>query len=300
MKTIKSDGSEEFIPMSCLTIPISELGTFLKMDDVALVDVLVDLWDGQLTSWGHATKTSGEIIIKNPWLNIMGCTTPSWLKANFPEHMIGGGLASRIIFVYGEAKAKLVAYPDEFTPDAQYRDLEGKLVDDLKDIGLMSGEFKLSPEARAWGHIWYKDHWTKDRPTHMASDRYGGYLARKQTHIHKVALVLSAAEGGSMVIEKLHLEMAEQLLLSVEPHMMKVFDSIGTVEESRHTHEILPFIKAFGFLTADDLWKKVMNLMTQKDFAEAISAAHRGGLIRVADVNGKKGLVIATPLSSLS
>ena len=38
--------------MSCLTIQVSELGTFLKIEDGALVDVLVDLWDGQLSDLG--------------------------------------------------------------------------------------------------------------------------------------------------------------------------------------------------------------------------------------------------------
>lgn len=294
MKHVKPNGQEEFIPMSCLTIPISELGTFLKMEDTSLIDVLVDLWDGQLTTWGHSTKTSGDVIIKNPWINIIGCTTPSWLKANFPESMIGGGLASRIVFVYGDTKQKLVAYPDEFSPGADYYTLEDKLVDDLKDIALLEGTFELSKEARAWGHTWYNDHWTKDRPSHMASERYGGYLARKQTHLHKIGIVLSAAEGGNMIISKDHLEMADALLRSVEPHMLKVFESIGVVEESQHVHEILPFLKAFGWLTIDDLWSKVMNLMNQQDFSHAISAAHRGQLIRIEERGGKKGLTLAT------
>lgn len=299
MKMVDANGAETFIPMSCLNIPISELGTFLKMDDQALVDVLVDLWDGQLSSWGHSTITSGEVIIKNPWLNIIGCTTPAWLKANFPETMVGGGLASRIIFVYGDAKAKLIPYPDELTQSAAYYKLEQQLIEDLKDISLMSGAFSLSSEARAWGHQWYADHWTKARPTHMASERYGGYLSRKQTHIHKVAIVLSASESNSMLIEKIHLEMADQLLQGVEPHMLKVFESIGVVEESRHVHEIIPFIKAFGFLTLDELWARVMNLMSQQDFKSAVSAAHRGGLIRVETRSGKQGLVLAVgPQSS--
>lgn len=291
MKMLDENSTEVFIPMSCLTIPVSELGTFLKIDDTALVDVLVDLWDGQLSSWGHKTKTQGATDIKNPWLNIIGCTTPSWLKSHFPEHMIGGGLTSRVIFVYGDAKRKLIPYPDEVTPDAEYRLLESNLVADLKEIAELSGPYTLTQAARAWGHEWYAKHWNGSKPIHLASDRYGGYLSRKQTHIHKLAIVLAAARSGKMFIEAEHLIEAEQLLATAEPHMLKVFESIGIVDEAKHVNELLGFVRAHGFLTSDALYKLVMNTMNQKEFIEAISAAVRGGLLLIEHKAGQRGVV---------
>lgn len=297
MKTIAPDGTEQFIPMSCLNISVSELGTFLKIDDNSLVDVLVDLWDGQLSSWGHSTKTSGTVEIKNPWLNIIGCTTPAWLKAHFPEHLVGGGLTSRIIFVFGDKKHKLIPYPDEQKPGAEYHLLEQRLIEDLQQIGEMSGEFTLNDDARTWGREWYEKHWTKGREGELASERYSGYIARKQTHMHKLAIVLSAARSGDRIIRIEDLKMADELLRLVEPHMLKVFESIGVADEAKHVHEILPFVRAHGFLTPDELWTKVMNLMSQRDFEDAIRAAHRGGLIKVGEKNGKRGIVPVHPPS---
>jgi len=290
MKHTKADGTDEHLPMSCVTIQASELGTLLKPEDTSLIDVLVDLWDGQLTQWGHSTKTSGETTIKNPWINIIGCTTPSWLKENFPESMIGGGLTSRIIFVYGDKKQKLVAYPDELIHGADYHDLEVKLVADLNEIAKLSGEYKLTQAARIWGHNWYAHHWNAKRADHLASDRYGGYLARKQTHLHKLAIILSAAQSDQLIIDKEQLEMAEALLSGVEPHMLKVFESIGVTEESRHVHELIPFLRTYGWMTMDELWKKVMNLMSNQDFENAIRAALRAGLVSVIEKGGRKGL----------
>lgn len=275
------DGTPRYLPMSCLNISTSELGTFLKTDDGSLVDVLTDLWDGQLTAWGHKTKTSGNIDIKNPWLNILGCTTPSWIRLNFPNHMIGGGLTSRIVFVYGDKKRRLVPYPDEMIPSSDYKTLEQKLLDDLTQISTMQGEYKLSPLARAWGKDWYVKHWGADRPIHMASDRYEGYLARKQTHIHKLAIVIAAAQSDDLVIEREHLQESEMLLNSSEPHMMKVFESVGVVDEAKHIHEITAFVKAHKMLTTDELWALVMNLMEQRDFNEAVQSAVRGGVLKV-------------------
>ena len=61
----------------------------------------------------------------------------------------------------------------------------------------------------------------------MASDRYGGYIARKQTHIHKLAIVLSAAQRSTMVIEKGDLVFANEMVTALETDMARVFQSIG-------------------------------------------------------------------------
>lgn len=282
-------GDDEFFPMSCLTISVSELGTFLKMEDTALVDVLVDLWDGQLSMWGHKTRTQGAVDIKNPWLNIIGCTTPAWLKANFPTHFIGGGLTSRIVFVFGDTKRKLIPYPDEILPDADYRATETKLLQDLVQIAAMQGPMVIDSNARKWGRKWYEKHWS-ERPAHLASDRYGGYIARKQTHIHKLAIVCAAARESRNLITQEHLEEAATLLSSVEPHMLKVFESIGMIDEAKNTNEIVAFVKTHGFQTSDELWRLVMNTMSQRDFEEALKAAVRGGLLAVSRKNGKVGV----------
>ncbi len=299
LKIVKPDGSEEFIPMSCLTIPVSELGTFLKIDDVVLVDVLVDLWDGQLTKWGHKTRTGGIAEITNPWLNVIGCTTPSWLKTHFPDHLIGGGLTSRIVFIYGDTKRKLIPYPDEVMPDEEYRSIEARLVEDLKEIASLSGGYSLTADARRWGHHWYEAHWTEPRPLHMASDRYAGYLARKQTHIHKLGIVLAAARNNDLVIDLEHLDEAEKILSIAEAHMMKVFESIGIVMEAKHMKELVAYVKAHGWLTADQLWRCVMNLMPQKEFEEAVKAAVRGGLLKIETRGEQRGVTLAIPQNPL-
>jgi hypothetical protein len=295
MKSIGPAGEDVFTPMSCLTISISELGTFLKLEDPALSDVLVDLWDGQLTMWGHKTRTAGAVEIKNPWLNIIGCTTPAWLRANFPEHMIGGGLTSRIVFVYGDKKRFLVPYPDEIIPDKKYADMQLALVHDLTEIATMQGPLTLAPEARKWGHDWYTKHWAA-LPPHLASDRYGGYIARKQTHIHKLAIICSVSRSNGMVITVEHLQEAEALLNSVEPHMQRVFESVGMVDEARRVREIVSFIQAHGWKSSDDLWRYVQKVMSLRDYQEALQAAIRGGYLTVTTKNGVRGVESGTTL----
>jgi hypothetical protein len=129
----------------------------------------------------------------------------------------------------------------------------------------------------------------------MASDRYGGYHARKQTHIHKLAIILAAARSDRLVIEKEYLEEADALLESSEKHMIRVFESIGMVPEARHVTELASYVKAHAFLTSDQLYRLVQNIMSLKDFEEAIKSAVKGGLlsVEVRTINGvsQRGVV---------
>ena len=106
-----ADGT--FHPMSSITIASGELGTFFNPNDREMVDLLVALWDGQRGVFQKTTKTQGNDTIENPWVNLIGCTTPAWIAGNVPEYLIGGGFTSRCIFVYADFKRHLEAYPIE-------------------------------------------------------------------------------------------------------------------------------------------------------------------------------------------
>jgi len=293
---IRPDGTKDLAKMSCLTIEITELGTFLRLDDDQLMSFLIRMWEGQRDTFRHKTKASGNVEVDNPWLNIIGATTPAWLKDNFPEAMIGGGLTSRVVFVYGDKKRMLIPYPDEVIPPKEEAKLREDLVADLVEISKLAGPYQLSPFAREWGRAWYSDHNNPDlRPPHLASDRYGGYLARKQTHLHKFAIVLAAAKRNQLLIEEDDLREADSIITDNEKDMLKVFQSIGVVTQSKHVQEIVSIVHFNGFMTSKQLWSKSMNYMTLKEFEDAVKAAIHGGLLNVANMGGMSGVVCPSP-----
>lgn len=286
---IRADGSGDTVAMSAVTCAVPELGTFLKMEDTALVDVLISMWDGQLENWGHKTKSSGNVDIRNPWLNLIGCTTPTWLEQNFPESAIGGGLTSRIMFIYGDTKRHLVAYPDELIQEADYADRRDKLVEDLKRISTITGGYAISKDARDWGRDWYSKLWSA-RPPDMANDRYSPYISRKQTHMHKLAMVLAAAQRDKLIIEKDDLIQADRLLTSIEPDMLKVFEAVGMVDQAKHIATITSHVKAYGWIEVNTLYRLLMNNMTQRDFKEALTIAVTQRLVRPEQRIGQNGM----------
>lgn len=282
-------GKKVQIGMSPLTCSISELGTFLRPDDRGLISFLTDVWDGKERPFRHDTKDSGSIEIQNAWLNVIGATTPEWMTNNFPAGMLSEGLGSRIVFVYGESKRHLTAYPSRVVKAKDFSMAEDALASDLEHISKLAGPYDLTQEAYTWGEAWYAKHNTS-RTTAMASSRYGGYLARKQTHLHKLAMVLAAAQRDILVIERSDLEDAEKILNSTEGSMIRVFESVGVVDEAKHVAEIVAFVRVHKWLTSQQLYKLCHNIMSEKDFKQGLRLSIEGELLEVKSKGGQLGV----------
>lgn len=261
-----------------VTIAAPELGTFLKVGAEGFIDVLTDLWDGKqsVRAWTHKTKTSGSVVIENPWINLLGCTTPSWIQETVRPEMIGGGFFSRVIFVYGATKQTLIPYPSLAIRPADFDHLQTGLTEDLLEIAKLRGPFSFTPAARDYGAEWYFKHWG-NVPSHMVSSRYEGYRARKQTHIHKLAMVLSAAERDDLVIDTHHLTEAERFLTLAEHSMNLVYESVGVVDEARRIREITGLLTNYAStypdgIPASDIFRILQKNMTSKEFKEAVAS----------------------------
>lgn len=288
-QVLMDDGT--YHPMSCLTIASSELGVLFNPNDREMVDVFTSLWDGQLGVWEKRTKTQGSDRIENPWINIAACTTPGWIAGNFPEYLIGGGFTSRCVFVYARDKRRLVAYPSADI-SAEFHDLQRQLVHDLEAISLMRGAFILSPEAHQWGVEWYENHY-KSKPQHLNNERFSGYLARKQTHIHKLAMVLSAAYKNDLVITKQDLEQAATIVTALETDMPQVFELIGVEGAAKHSTTVLEIIRNRGEIANYELFKECFKSMGYQDYTNALVACQNSGQIQSAQVSvdGKQVVV---------
>jgi len=278
---------DDFHPMCCMSFFIGELGTMFKPDNNDMVDALTSLWDGKKGRWWKSTKTAGEAKIENPWVHIIGGTTPAWMERNFPEYLVGGGLTSRIIFVYAEEKRQYIPYPADLIIDADFDKQKEDLIHDLRLMANLYGTFTLTPQAKEWGSAWYIKHWKDKRPIHLISSRYGGYISRKQTHIHKLAMVLSAAKRDDLVIGLDELMDAAVFITKLEKDMNKVFSSIGVSDTAKNITEMQSMVNGSGKIEKIELFKHCIKIMKHSEFEEAFQAAIVAGYIRMSS-DGKK------------
>lgn len=266
--------------MSALTLESSEFGNLLNPQDKEMVDLLVALWDGKQGTFEKKTKHSGNDSVENPWINLIACTTPSWIAGNFPEYMIGGGFTSRCIFVYADKKARYVAYPGLVVPK-NLDVIREKLIEDLTQISLLTGEYKLTDAAVQWGESWYRRHYTS-RPSNLDDDRFGGYIARKQTHVHKLAMVLAASSGTDLKITPDHLETADVMVTDLEPDMQFVFSKIGKSDAAFYAERLVNFVHSKREVPYHEAYRHVHQYFpSMRDFEDVLAGCVRAGYLQM-------------------
>lgn len=272
------DGS--VMPMSAVTISASELGSLIDMKDRAMIDVLVDLWDGKKGTWHRATKTSGEDLILNPYINIIGCTTPAWIADNFGKYTLGGGFTSRTVFVYACEKRRLEAYPGSVV-GAGFGDRISKLVADLEQIHSLCGEYRLSKEAMVWGRAWYEKVYAQYRNIDPYDSGQTSFVARKQTHLHKLAMVIAASRRPTLTIEVEDLQSADMAIQAVELDLPEVFGRIAERDEVKDSVDLISILAIVKSMPKTSLFKRVFNRMTHEQFEKALTSAVQAGYAEI-------------------
>ncbi len=261
---------------SPITVAASELGTFLDPRNREMIDVLVDLWDGRPVPWKRRTRSEGEVKIPNPWFNFVGCTTPKWIEENFPEYAIGGGFTSRTVFLYGDKKRQITSYPKKKYNPYELEQFKSTLIEDLKQIENIEGEYDLTDDAYVWGDKWYHDLWFK-KPEHLDNDQFSGYVSRKQAHIHKLAMIITAAQNNGTTITKKDLMAANELLTSIEYEMPRVFSSIADNPAAKFAAAVLTIVRRKGKISYRNLWRLLFNQMSKQEFDQSVNAIVTAG-----------------------
>jgi len=271
-----------YYTQSAMTIESAEFGNLIDPSNREQIDFLVNLWDSKVGSFQKVTKGSGINNVENPYINLIACTTPAWIAGNFPEYVIGGGFTSRCLFVYADQKEKFIAYPARHMPK-EMGEVQHALVQDLERMSAkLVGPYIISPEAVEWGEKWYAEHWSGKMPDELDDDRFGGYLARKQTHVHKTAMCIAASRHDDMVLYRQDLEDAYAAVTELEKDMVKVFARIGRTQTSVQAERFIRFVQKRGACTYAEAYAFIhSSFPSAKNFEDIVVGATRSGYIRM-------------------
>jgi hypothetical protein len=225
---------------SSLTIFSQELTVFLGYNNQQLMADLSDWYDCG-DKWTYRTKNMGTDDITGLWVNLLGATTPELLQTTLPRDAIGGGLTSRIIFVYEQNKGKTVVFPFASKEELE---LGAILLKDLEVIGNMSGQFKISEDfIHGWGE-WYGG---KEGQTPPFEDyRFSGYFERRPTHLLKLSIIMSAARSNEMVVRRVDMEKAKAAMHMIEPKMKFTFSGVGRNTASDSVNRVMTMLMTEG------------------------------------------------------
>lgn len=158
----------------------------------------------------------------------------------------------------------------------EFTALHQALVHDLRLISSITGEYELSDEALAWGEEWYERHWSS-KHSHLAGDRFGGYISRKQTHVHKLAMVIAAAQRDETVVLPEDLVTADQLVSALEYNLPSVFNRISDNRDAKYSAAVFAVLRTEHAITKQKLWQKVYHLMSHDQFDMALGGILKAG-----------------------
>jgi len=278
MHDIVEIGDEEFESTN-MTLYSSEFGSLFDADDQRAIDVLTDIWDGKLDEFRKATKTAGNDTLVNPWINIIGCTTPSWIGKNMPESLIGSGFVCRCIWLYADHRERRVAYPSRNIKSD--RSLSAGLISRLRDMSEITGQFKLTDEAYEWGERWYEDYC--NYIDNVVGTLEGDFAQRRQTHLHKVAMIVSSARGNAPTINVADMQRASEVLKSVEQDASYIFGFIGQSSQARNSGQIVQLVQRHGWISKKELYKReFFRKLSFKDYESAFQSAIASGRVKIS------------------
>lgn len=226
---------------SSLTVMSEELTVFLGQNNVQLISFLND-WYDCTEPWEYKTKGSGSNEIIGVWLNLLGASTPAFLRTALPADAIGGGLLSRIIFIYAMDR-KILPLP-EYTQEEET--MKNLLLDDLEAIHMLKGQFVQTPEFREVFIPWYlKSEEEKKFSDHDCLLYYSG---RRPTHLLKLCMIMSASRGNDMQLEVRDFNRALALLEVTEKRMPEVFSGRGKDKNAEMLEKVYRVIRLSGEL----------------------------------------------------
>lgn len=254
-------------PDGSLSVISSEFSSFVKTSPEGMYEILTDIYDGK-KKLDYATRAHGVELAERPCINLLAATTPAWVSGQPPEYFIGGGFASRVIFVYESQRRQYKMYYDD-VDYSKIDDLEKKLLHDLSIIASLKGEFKHdSKSTRDWIENWYQEHARKE----VEDIRIQGYRERKPTHAHKLAMIISASERDDLIVTKEHFQKALQLLEDVEAKMPRALASIGDNPLGKQEFDLLDFIEARGKASKRELASRFHRDLSLDQLNELLTA----------------------------
>src|SRR5574343_185099 len=262
-----------------LSVISREFESFLgqKKENTKMLVLLTDLFDCKEIPWKYRTKHSGTNAIPSIFLNLLAATTPDSLASCLPTTAIGGGLTSRMIFVWAEKKHKKVPRPSKSPEVLHLRDL---LIKDLYLISRIVGQYQFSPACiKEWENV-YMHYEELDNSRLCKAPSFNGWYSRKPMYILKVTQCVVAAKNSNLIVEWKDIQKAISLIEEVEYLMGRAFKAVGRSLVANEVDLVMTLVKNYKYISEKDLMNMVWKDIDSTKFDNVISTAIRQGNVK--------------------
>lgn len=279
-----STAADKKINTHCsLTVFSGELTVFLGNNNLQFLTELTDLYDCA-DNWEYRTKHMGTDKVYGVWLNLIGGTTPKLIQTSLPLEALGGGLTSRVIFVYADRKGKTAPLPFE-TPELST--LRLNLERDLVEISAISGQYKVSEKLLKTYHDWYLAFDNGEIKPSFYDERFDYYFERKPTTARKLALILAASSRNELIVNEGDFLRALSLLDEVEGPMARALSGVGRSNYAEMLPRVMREVFSRKECTYDYLMRKFRQDLTKQDLDNLLITMEKMKYCDYIETSGK-------------
>lgn len=212
-------------------ITAEELTAFMHKYDDEMVGLLSAFYDPDPYAQSRRGKDI-KIKIDHPQVNLISGTTPSNLVGLMPESAWDQGFTSRVILVHSDERI----VGDDFAGTS--RSLDGDLTHDIKMIGALNGEFKVTEDYRNAVNDWR----ALGEPPVVNHPKLLHYKTRRRVHLYKLSMVSCADRSDVLLLTKDDFNRAMGWLLEAEQTMPGIFEASSGGTDARAVDEIHHYI----------------------------------------------------------
>jgi hypothetical protein len=267
---------------SSLTIFSPEFTVLIGYQDIGFLTALVDWYDcgrGEQGVWENDTIIRSGEKIYGIWINIIGATTPQLLREALPVVGIGGGFASRVLFINEQKKGKRIS-PKNFT--TEQISLTGLLVNDLKQINSLNGDFVFEESCREEFDKWYET--SCEEEPKLNQEKFAGYIGRRAAHCYKLMMICSASRSDEMIIRTEDFQRSLKYLTEIESRMDGTFQNFGKLNYAEELGKIIEMVKKKKRVTRMEIFKLFSNDVSDKTIDSIIETLKVMGLVKLVIV----------------
>jgi hypothetical protein len=254
----------------------SELSVFITASQFSIT-ALTDLWDSKEGVYQYGTRGKGEWNINEPCVSLLGGSAQDWLVKSIPSEAVGGGFTRRVNFVFATKKDKRVAWPKAGSFGSQ------DLVEDLRNIALLRGQFTFTLGAE---RVFERYHNSCDA-NEFDDEATANFKASKDTNALKLAMIISAARGDSMIINELDLRLAIDKIDEVSDALRIVFRAVGESSMASASDKVLHFIEVKGYASRTDILGCNWRHITSNDLDVILATFREAGTLGERYVGNK-------------
>lgn len=205
--TFSTEPGRGLVKDSCGFLVASELSSSIISNPQAM-DIMTNLYDRiyNESEWKYKLKVGESSTLNKPTITWLAGTNEALFKDFLPEKNIHGGLIGRMFMVseFKPARLNSLMFDPDVIPDFP------KMVDLLRPVSKLKGQFEMDKEVRVNIDMWYQDFMGNIAP--QIADQTG-FVSRINDFIIKGAMIIAAGRRCEMKIYQSDIDESREVIV---------------------------------------------------------------------------------------